>query len=85
MINKSATKAGEITWNNGNVTVLWVGLNGNTGATVVWVVERINGKLGRSKRLTGGNIHKLAAEIASALPREGRYTYSNAAALAAIA
>ena len=38
MINKSATKACEIAWANGNATVLWVGHNRNTGETIVWQV-----------------------------------------------
>jgi hypothetical protein len=90
MIHKSAIKAGEITWNNGNSTVLWIGTNRNTGETIVWQVvwkTYPNGTHGpsRSKRITGRNIPKLAAEIRKYVPTEGRWTYTNAAALSHIA
>ena len=90
MINKSATKACKIKWANGNETVLWVGHNGNTGDTIVWqVVWKTfpNGTWGpsRSRRTTGGNITKLAAEISKYIPAEGSFIYHNAAAMSAIA
>ena len=85
MINKSATKACNIKWANGNETVLWVGHNGNTGDTIVWQVVWRNGNPGKSTRITGGNIPKLAAEIAKHVPTEGSFIYHNAAAMSAIA
>lgn len=85
MIHKSATKAGEITWNNGRSTVLWIGHNRNTGETIVWQVVWTNGKPGKSTRITGGNIPKLATEIRQHVPAEGRWTYTNIPALAHIA
>lgn len=85
MISKSATQACEISWTNGNKTVLHIGSNRNTGATIVWQVVWKDGKPGRSTRITGGNIAKLAAEIAKYVPAEGSFTYSNAAAMADIA
>ena len=89
MINKSATKACEIAWTNGNATVLWVGHNRNTGETIVWQVvwkTYPGGTWGpdRSSRITGRNIPKLAGEIAKAVPGDGSFTYRNAAAMAAI-
>jgi hypothetical protein len=84
MINKSATKAGEITWNNGNSTVLWLGSNSNTGETIVWQVVWKNGKPGKSSRITGGNIAKLAEEIKKYVPTEGKWAYANAACLSHI-
>lgn len=84
MINKSATKACEILWANGNETVFWVGHNSNTGATIVWQRVRYGAKLGKSTRITGRNIAKLAAEIAAIEPWEATFTYRNAAAMAAI-
>jgi hypothetical protein len=85
MINKSATKAGEIKWNNGKSTVLWIGHNRNTGETIVWQVVWANGKPGKSSRITGHNIPKLAAEIHKYVPADGAWVYTNAAALAHIA
>lgn len=85
MINQSATKACEITWTNGNKTVLHVGFNRNTGATIVWQVVWKNGKPGKSTRITGGNIIKLAAEIAKYVPAEGSFTFHNDSAMSAIA
>lgn len=85
MINKSAIKACSIKWNNGNETVLWVGYNRNTGTIIVWQVVWRDGKAGKSSRITGGNIAKLAAELAKHVPTEGSFTYHNAAVMAAIA
>lgn len=85
MINKSATKAGEIKFANGNSVVLWVGHNSNTGDTIVWQVVWCNGKPGRSTRLTGGNIAKLANEIRALPESEGKFVFSNATAMAVIA
>lgn len=85
MINKSATKAAEIAFANGNSVVLWIGHNRNTGATIVWQVVWRNGKAGKSTRVTGGNVAKLGAEIRALLPSEGRLVYSNSAALSVIA
>ena len=85
MINKSATKACNIKWPNGNETVLWVGHNKNTGDAIVWQVVWREGKPGKSSRITGGNISKLAAEIAKHVPAEGSFIYHNAAAMSAIA
>jgi hypothetical protein len=83
VINKSATKACEIAWNNGNRTVLWIGANSNTGDTIVWQVVWRNGKPGRSSRITGRNIRQLARELAVAVPAECSIAYSNDAAMAA--
>lgn len=85
MINKSATKAGEIKFENGNSVVFWVGHNSNTGETIVWQVVWRNGKPGRSMRLTGGNITKLANEICTLPESEGKFVFRNAAAMAVIA
>lgn len=86
MINKSATKAAEIALTNGNRVVLWVGGNRNTGATIVWQVVWRDGKPGRSSRVTGGNIAKLAAEIRALPAAEVRsIVHHNAAAFALIA
>ena len=84
MINKSATKACEISWSNGNTTVLHVGSNRNTGNAIVWQVVWKNGKPGKSSRITGANIAKLAAEIAQYVPADGAFVYRNAAAMTAI-
>ena len=84
MIHKSATRACEITWNNGNVTTLWLGHNRSTGEAIVWQVVRWNGKLGKSTRLTGRNITKLVAEMARYVNADGRYTYRSDAAMAQI-
>lgn len=85
MIYKSATKACNILWSNGNETVLWVGYNRNTGETIVWQRVRYGTKLGKSTRITGRNITKLAAEIAQAVPADGTFTYCNTAAMSVIA
>lgn len=84
MINKSATKAGEIKFANGNSVVFWIGYNSNTGATIVWQVVWRNGKPGKSTRLTGNNITKLANEIRTLPKSEGKFVFSNAAAMSAI-
>lgn len=81
MIYKSATHAATITWNNGNRGVaLYVGSNRSTGETIVWQVVKRNGKLGRSTRITGSNIAKLAAEIRQYVPAEGSMVVHNQAA-----
>jgi hypothetical protein len=85
VIHKSATKACDIAWKNGNHTVLWVGHNHNTGDTIVWQMVIQPGKHHKSSRITGRNIAKLAAEIAKYVPAEGQFVYRNAAAMSAIA
>lgn len=77
MINKSATHAATIDWKNGNSCRLYVGSNRNTGETIVWQVATIKGKLGRSTRITGGNIRRLAFQIANQTPSEGTLTVHN--------
>jgi hypothetical protein len=82
VINKSASKAATVTFQNGNKSVLWFGSNRNTGETIVWQVVHRNGKPGRSVRVTGGNIAKLAAEIRKLPATEGVTEYHSEAARA---
>lgn len=64
MINKSASKIGTIEFKNGNQTTLWIGTNSNTGETILWqVMKEPLGLVGRSKRITGRNLGKLATEL----------------------
>lgn len=64
MINKSATKVGTIEFKNGRKNNLWLGHNCNTGETILWqVMQELDGRLGRSTRVTGRNLTKLAIEL----------------------
>lgn len=63
MINKSASKIGTVKFTNGNKVALFIGSNRNTGETIVWQV--LNG--GRSTRVTGKNITRLANDLNDAL------------------
>ena len=59
MINKSATHAATITWENGNKVAIYLGSNSNTGETIAW--QKVAGH--RSQRITGANLTKLASEL----------------------
>lgn len=64
VINKSASKIGTVEFKNGNQTTLWIGSNHNTGETILWqVMKEPLGLVGRSKRVTGKNLGKLATEL----------------------
>lgn len=81
-INKSASKIGNLVFNNGNRLALYIGANSNTGETIVWQV--LNG--GKSKRVTGKNVSGLATELAEVLTTNagGWVGEVNAAALACL-
>ncbi len=59
MANKSATLIGTVVFDNGNRNTIHVGLNHNTGETIVW--QQQEGK--RSSRITGRNIEPFLSEI----------------------
>lgn len=63
MANKSATRIGVLIFENGNRTTLDIGINRNTGATIVW--QNTPGQ--REARTTGRNIARLLAELKDAL------------------
>lgn len=65
MIHKSATLLGEVKFNNGNQTRIWLGTNHNTGEDIIWQETKWSGKATYAKahRVTGSNIKKLIDEL----------------------
>lgn len=81
-ITEKARKVAELAWTNGNITILWVDTNENTGAVRLYQRVRYpTGRYGTTSRHTGKSIKKVIEEIRDAEGKgEFRYTYHDAAA-----